>query len=138
MPTLEDIIEFENASGRIPPPTEALDLLERYSFIGRGQDGGVILSRREALLDLATVWFITLLMGWRAWFLRLDDGHVVVVYDTGHKKPYRVFPWDGPRFWAEPFGSDFKEWLEQAHSVIESWFFALIEGDLEKQFLGVS
>jgi len=32
--------------------------------------------------------------------------------------------------------SAFKEWLEQAHSVIESWFFALIEGDLEKQFGG--
>lgn len=32
--------------------------------------------------------------------------------------------------------SAFKEWLEQAHTVVESWFFALIEGELEKQFGG--
>jgi uncharacterized protein (TIGR04255 family) len=30
----------------------------------------------------------------------------------------------------------FGEWLDAAHRVIRHWFFALIEGDLERQFLG--
>jgi uncharacterized protein (TIGR04255 family) len=32
--------------------------------------------------------------------------------------------------------ADLASWLEQAHTLIETWFFSFIEGQLEEQFRG--
>jgi len=67
-------------------------------------------------------------------------GRVELSVRTGHKEgnPALILQtsvWSTGADANTGWGS-FGDWLDAAHSVIRHWFFALIEGDLERQFLG--
>jgi uncharacterized protein (TIGR04255 family) len=74
--------------------------------------------------------------------LETPPGHGIVRLATGHKGQEPAVVWeivvhseneDAPQLTAL---ETFWDWLLSAHSVIEDWFFALIEGDLEQRFRG--
>jgi uncharacterized protein (TIGR04255 family) len=67
-------------------------------------------------------------------------GRVELSVRTGHKEGspaliLQTLVWSTGADANTGWGS-FGDWLDAAHSVIRHWFFALIEGDLERRFLG--
>ncbi len=79
-----------------------------------------------------------------SWEASFEDdqprGAITVRFATGQRDSRPAFLWEtvveskGEELPAIP--RDFEAWLREAHALSEDWFFKLIEGDLEKNFVG--
>ena len=101
MPVLEQVLQWNSA---IDTKTSAVDFFCSYGLVQLGQSGEVVRFDEDSLCDLAFVWFLSLLTGWKPRFLRLDDGWSVVVYEGEDWKDRFVFPWRNRTYWHDPFG----------------------------------
>lgn len=70
--------------------------------------------------------------------LKVPVGAATLKIATGTRESKRALVWElfvkssGKNVPQDPDG--YKLWLEQAHAVVEEWFFSLIEGDLFEEF----
>ena len=67
-------------------------------------------------------------------------GMIHLRFSTGRKKDMPAIVWDTI---VESAGNDlpempndFESWLDAAHDITDDWFFKIIEGELERRFLG--
>lgn len=74
--------------------------------------------------------------------LQLDSlpGDGIVRFATGMREGQPILVWEiiivSHRIPASRVRDAFADWLNQAHEVAEHWFFALIEGELLRRFVG--
>jgi uncharacterized protein (TIGR04255 family) len=78
---------------------------------------------------------------WQATFEEdRPSGSITIRFSTGERNSRAALIWEtivestGKELPLLPGG--FSEWLTQAHTLTNDWFFKFIEGDLEKDFAG--
>jgi uncharacterized protein (TIGR04255 family) len=70
--------------------------------------------------------------------LKTQAGTGTIRFSTGTKQGEQALIWElnvlSKNEQAPQDDAIFKKWLNDAHDVVERWFFALIEGELERMF----
>lgn len=68
------------------------------------------------------------------------EGVITIRFRTGERSEESALIWEtilqSPGHSIQEVPSNFPQWIESAHALIDDWFFKLIEGELERKFAG--